>query len=727
MACDMYSQPTIETYPKFCYIYRTLIRTLMNRFFCAAALCLCLSLFAAPASGIDLPEKRLGEARAKLENGRLTVSTGRVERVWQLNPQGLRTVSLTNLASGKQWTLPENGRPGTGADWDLPQRIDGSTPAQALSVRCTETDDEQFTSAHLLVETTFRYPCGLEVRHLVRVYPGAPGIWTALEVRSYSDSFSAEGVPADLSTQLYYGSRQPLKIARSEWLPVDFSTPTSRTYWGLYNDPGNRVNTEEMLCERTVTGFPLFQDEENTWASGLDVRQGGEGIILLKESNKTVNRYGHQTGAFYCTRGGAEVTGWGLLPTEISGEFKRSWPTWTILYQGGEDEMELAFKSFDRVRYPVRPETDMHILIDTWGSDWQGGDYDKLYGRENSAFKVVEREIRSAADLGIDIVRIDDGWQAGRTMERDVWHPNPGVGYDPHWAKMRALSESTGVKIGLWIAIDYATVDEMKTNYTELGGVATWKFDFDKLGDHDAFARRVKSIRDFIRWTGYKTQTSWCPEYDDQRYGWYSAVRECGPMYFQNIQNNLPHHLTYVPYITLRHHWNMARYYNLNSLQCHWQNPARTNPARSDAPQHSQGYCALGSLVGAPSCFMLTQLLEPAERDELRSLLSDYKKHRAEIFDSYVFAVGAEPDNASWTGFQICRPERRSGYLMVFRELHNGEASHRLGLRFLKEGTGLRITDVRTGVSTVQTLRDGGVELAIDRPADYLFLRYEIL
>ena len=122
----------------------------------------------------------------------------------------------------------------------------------------------------------------------------------------------------------------------------------------------------------------------------------------------------------------------------------------------------------------------------------------------------------------------------------------------------------------------YVSEEELLTNQKELG-VATWKFDFDKLEDHDAFANRVKGIRDFIKKTDNSTQTSWCPEYDDQRYGWYSPVRECGPMYFQNIQNNLPNHLVYVPYITLRHHWMMAKYYNMNDLQCHWQNPSRTS------------------------------------------------------------------------------------------------------------------------------------------------------
>lgn len=122
-------------------------------------------------------------------------------------------------------------------------------------------------------------------------------------------------------------------------------------------------------------------------------------------------------------------------------EFKRCWPTWIILYSGGQDEMELAFKQFDRTRYPVNLKTDMHILIDTWGSDFQNGEYNKYYGRENSEFQVVEKEIKSASDLGIDIVRIDDGWQEGETLTKNTWHPKPKVGYSPHWENLKKAKE----------------------------------------------------------------------------------------------------------------------------------------------------------------------------------------------------------------------------------------------------------------------------------------------
>ncbi len=680
----------------------------------------CILTYDSYASSLDF-SKSMGNASAKYSKNKLVVSTGRVQREWVWSGTGFQTVGFKELNSGKEWCQLKSAY---SSDWGLPTRIENNSKGELISIECVESDDEHFTNKHLQVSTLIHYECGLDIKFLVRIYEDSPGLWTSLEVRSQS-GFSIDGIPEDNTTFKSYGSNQPLKIARNEYITVDFSQKNRRRYWGFYNDPGNRVNSRDMVEEKVINGHPIFQDEENTWASGLSIESDSGGLILVKESNKTVNQYGHQTGSFYCSPKGVEVTGWGLKPREITSEFKRIWATWSILYSGGEDQMQLALKQFDRCRYPFRPERDMHILIDTWGSDWQNGDYTRIYGRENSEFPVIEREIKSASDLGIDFVRIDDGWQDGGTLSSGTWHPNTKLGYDAHWENLKTLSEQFNVRIGLWAAIRYISPDELLTNQKELG-VATWKFDFDQLNDHDSFANRLKGIREFVKKSGYSTQISWCPEYDDQRYGWYSSVREYGPMYFQNIQNNLPNHLVYVPYITLRHHWKMSKFYNMNQLQAHWQNPALTNPMFSDAPLHSQSYCALTAFMAAPTCFMLTQFLKPGERDELRKIIKIYKENRKEIFESYIFPIGSEPDNSSWTGFQAFHPDNRAGYLMIFRELHNQNQHMKLNLKFIKNAK-IKIIDLLDHTTKIIDCKDGILNLFIDHPAGYRFLKYELV
>ena len=54
-------------------------------------------------------------------------------------------------------------------------------------------------------------------------------------------------------------------------------------------------------------------------------------------------------------------------------------------------------------------------------------------------------------------------------------------------------------------------------------------------------------------------------------YGWYFA-QEYGSIYFQNIQEAKPEHLTMVPFQVLRQHWLMAKYFPANKLQVLLQN-----------------------------------------------------------------------------------------------------------------------------------------------------------
>ncbi|MCF8714689.1 hypothetical protein JM658_07585 [Joostella atrarenae] len=675
------------------------------------------------ANSTDL-HVNLDKAKATYKNNKLYVSTGKISRTWVWSGAGFKTVSFKNKITGKEWAT--NALSSYDSDWNLPNKIGNNSKASLISVDCKVSNDDNFTSKHLLVTTEVLYEHGIQIKYLIRVYPNELGLWTALEVR-VNEGFSTEGIPKDIAYKKYYGSNQPIKIARTEYVPVDFSLENKRRYWGYYNDPGNRVNTKDMVKEEVVEGWPLFSDEQNTWASGLSIETGNEGLILLKESNKTVNNYGHQTGSFYCTPKGVEVTGWGLKPNEITNEFRRTWATWSILYSDGEDGMQLALKKFDRTRFPINKERDMHMLVDTWGSDYREGKGDKIYGRENSEFSVIEKEIKSASELGMDIVRIDDGWQDGDTFSRKSWHPNTNIGYDADWKNVKKLAESNNIKIGLWAAIRYISPEEMRTNQEKLD-VATWKLDFDKIEDWESYHVRMDGIRDFIKFSNYQTQVSWCPEYDDPRYGWYSTAREYGPMYFQNIQNNMPHHIVYVPYVTLRHHWMMSKFYNMNKLQTNWQNPSRTNSEFSDAVKHSQSYCAMTAFVGVPAGFMLTQLMKPEEKAELKKLIEIYKKERTIIFDSYVFPIGNKPNNASWTGFQIYHPDKKTGYLMVFRELHNSEESKEINVKFL-EGKKIRLIDLEQSKSNskIITVSNNKLKLEINKTPGYRFFRYTIL
>jgi hypothetical protein len=676
---------------------------------------LCYSASLQGASILKDKTVRYKNASVVYKNNKIIVSTGRIERTWEWTGNGLLTSSIINKASGKEYAKnPGRYR----CDWDLPGALSDSSAAVLFDIEISENDDEGFINKHLQVITTIKYPgARLEVQHVIWAFPDAPGIRTQLRIKA-AEEFSPIGLPDNEGKRMDSGHWISIPGARSEYLPLNFSIENARRYWGYYNNPGSRHDpSREMLEETLVTGYPLFLTEDNNWASGLSVEynNGNDGVCVVKESPKCVNQQAHNTGSFYSGTEGLTVTGWGLTPSEIMKDrYRECWATWTIVWTGGNDGMQLALKQFDRARYPVFPQRDMFILSNTWGP----ADPD---GARFTEEDYLMKEIPALAKLGVDVMQIDDGWQKGEGRYNEAKGFSPK--YKNGWKDLKAEADKYGLKFGMWITAKLSTAEELNKNVDELGFVA-WKVDFDQLTDRADYEDRIKKYREVMKHSWMKTQFTLCPEYDDPRYGWYYC-KEYGSIYFQNIQESLPAHLTMVPYQVLRQHWLMARYFNSNKLQVMLQNPKRTNAERSDGPQHSHSYCFAMGVPFVPCFFQSAQYLDAGGQEELRSFISNYKNHHEEIFHCFTFPIGDKPDNQSWSGFQMINEEKGKGnYILLFRELHNTENRKSLHLKFLA-GKTIKISDIESGKNRMQKVSDTGIiEFTINKPGNYMFIQY---
>jgi hypothetical protein len=183
-----------------------------------------------------------------------------------------------------------------------------------------------------------------------------------------------------------------------------------------------------------------------------------------------------------------------------------------------------------------------------------------------------------------------------------------------------------------------------------------------------------------------------------------------------------------VPYQVLRQHWLMTKYFNSNKLQVMLQNPKRTNPERSDAPQHSHSYCFAMGVPFIPCFFQSAQYLDPQGEKELKNFIALYKKHREAIFNCYTFPIGNKPDNQSWSGFQMVNEtDKNSNYILLFRELHNGQVEKSIQLKLLA-GKTIRMINLGNGKSSVQKVSaDGTINFKIDEPGSFQFLKYDLI
>ncbi len=657
----------------------------------------------------------LGPARAAGSGNELVVTTGRVERKWRWTGKGLVTVGLRDVTDGKEWIT---NAPAHACDWNLPGALADGSDGELVSQVVRTDDDDGFAGPHLEVISTIRYAAAkLEFQHVIWAYPDAPGLRTQLRVQALT-GFDPKGgkLLADDQQRTAYGATLLTAGARTEYLPLDFSAANARRYWGYYNDPGNRHDqSKDMLEEKVVRGFPIYQPEAVSWASGEAVEYGDRGVAVVKESPKCVNQPAHLTGGFFSGPQGLSVTGWGLAPDEIvTNRFRECWASWTMVFAGGNDGLQLALKQFSRARYPVFPARDMFILANTWGPANPGG-------AQFTDEKFVLKEIPALADLGVDVLQIDDGWQKnGGGSGASVFLPK----YRNGWKDIKAVADKAGVRLGLWVAIRNARVADLAQDLDELGFIS-WKADFDHLASRSDYEARTASYRQVLKHAWMKTQFTLCPEYDDPRYGWYFA-QEYGSIYFQNLQEGLPAHLTMVPFQVLRQHWLMAKYFPADKLQVMLQNPKRTRQDLSDAWQHSHAYCFAMGLPFVPCFFQSAQYLDPDGRKELGELIRVYKNCREDIFTSLTFPVGDLPDNASWSGFQMVSQQRNGGHLLLFRELHNAQPRQEVQLKFLA-GKTITLKNLETGEERrVRVPDNGNVGFEINQPAGYRLYSYTV-
>ncbi|WP_372774711.1 hypothetical protein [Mangrovibacterium sp.] len=496
---------------------------------------------------------------------------------------------------------------------------------------------------------------------------------------------------------------------RCDFLPID-ATEFKRVYAGYYNDTQHR-NTPEtpLLKEEEITGS-IAKTEKINWASILMVSDQNEGLALVKESHKCVNQRGVETGDFLVSADGIENRGTSLYPKDLSpDEYKWYWSSWTVLYSGNQNDGRAAIKAFDRLRYPVNPELDIYTMANTWGSS-----RNRLAAKEEN----VLREIDCQANLGIDIQQIDDGWQDTNWLPSTEWYPTG-------WGNVVERAKAKNIKLGLWGAAMPITPEALIYNYKH-GGFVTYKLDFANLSTHDRIDEIIGKIRNFIQATEHKVRVNWDVTENAPRYGYFWA-REYGSVFLENRKTDVPTNVVYVPHLVLRDLWHLSKYANLNKFQGSVQNVAMTDKTLSDAWQHSQAYATAIPLMSTPLFFQETQFLSADAVLQIKSILAAYKTFRNELYECFIYPIGNEPDNKSWSGFQAVHPQKRVGYLTLFRERNNNENSQSIQLLFLEKKR-LKITNLLTGNTfIIKTDNKGTAMFKIQKSGDFRLYKYEYL
>lgn len=154
-----------------------------------AALCAACGLATACGDARQLPQLdvEFQSAYALTDGSELLVGTGEVERKWKLTDEGLSTLYVKNLLSGKEWNANQND-----CDWEVAGLTTDADDAQIIALTALKANDDGFTSEYLDVVAEVLYPStNTTVKYHIWAYPDAPGLRTQLYVKG--DATLAKG------------------------------------------------------------------------------------------------------------------------------------------------------------------------------------------------------------------------------------------------------------------------------------------------------------------------------------------------------------------------------------------------------------------------------------------------------------------------------------------------------------------------------------------------------
>jgi len=414
----------------------------------------------------------------------------------------------------------------------------------------------------------------------------------------------------------------------------------------------------------------------------------------------------------------------GLLVSLSPGPWK------TLSCGAGEWARLRALRDWQR---SLRPATRTHqlpaLLSNTWGDRSRDS-------RMNQGF--IEAEIDAAAELGVDVVQLDDGWQKGMTANSSAtakkgvwegfWNADPEF-WTPHPERfpnglepVARLIAAKGMSLGLWFAPDswndFANWEKdaaVLLDYHRQLGVCHVKIDAIKMRSPSGLDRLRAMVSRVLE--GSEGKLVFDLDITAEIRPGYFGLMECGPLFVENRYtdwvNHWPHH-------TLRNLWQLTRWMDPLRLRMEFLNNERNQDLYGEDPLAPSRYTA-DALFATVMCanplgwFEVTGL-SARYLSTVAPLVRIWKEHREAMTAGTLIPIGPCPDGFNHSGFLIA-PDEGTGnwYLLLFRG-HTDEAKAAFQL---PAGLPERWT-VLAGSGTLQT-KGHCLEFQIPAPHCFLF------
>lgn len=661
-----------------------------------------------------------GDCYSTLSGDTLKMGNSTIERVYLWNNGHLITCRVTDKLSGK--TLVSTGKT---PDFT----VNRATPSDGR-IALSRLKSDGIRPDRLV--TTISYRLGdLEVERIYRLYDGVPAIAVDTRLRGTLSGVAEKEVSAADRSNIEHAEDMKVKPVTAVLdrlsLPGQHWHGSAVEFRDITDWNNNLVDRRDFISYRKTN----YRGNILTVTDG----ENGGGFVMLKEAPCSGVQLAYKNADFISDFGSFMVTGLGVDDRDVTPD-KWTSTYGTVLCTFGEGELSAlkALRAYQKQCRVLDPERDEMVMMNTWGDRSQDA-------KVNEAFCLAELE--RAAALGITLFQIDDGWQAGKSPNSAVangsfkdiyanasyWTPDP-VKYPRGLAPIVERGKELGVEVGLWFnpSVQNDFADWEKDAATIVGlwkeyGIRMFKIDgltvSSKRGEENLrrlFDRVLELSGNAVMFNLDATAS---------RRGGYHFFNEYGNIFLENRYTDWGN---YYPYWTLRNLWMLSRYVPAEKLQIEflnkWRNAAKYGDDAFAPARYDFGYLFAITMAGQPLAWMEAANL-PDEAFDIKPLVEAYKKVSHDFHSGVILPVGHEPSGRSWTGFQSILDDS-NGYLLIYRE-DNGEAASSVPT-WLPVGKKVTLTPVLGNGKkcTVKTGVDGAVQVAIDRPNDFVMYRYTI-
>jgi alpha-galactosidase len=595
-------------------------------------------------------------AYATLQQGELVIGNNLIERRWRIHAAQLFSTSLLHKATGRQWAL-------------------GEAPAPSLNAPAAVGEP------HLRVQ---RLRTAVSAKFLRAELTGGP------VTRRFDVFDDLAAITVQLVTSTSGHGAAPAPAAAPSGIEQDRPSP-----WTI--DPADLIDcvrldglhcdlvAVEMAEQTDMRDNLVFQrrwklspPERHARGQGnvffVEHRPSGEGFILLKHAPAP---YARPHPADYDVRvfnSTLEVrgNGWGA-------EGGEGYPHSILCYSGGKTGRTAILQRLQmHLRLP-RPGRDGLLLSNTWGNRSRDAAISESFLLE---------EVKAGAQLGVEVMQVDDGWQKGRSAnsvekggvwsgfwasDEAFWSPNPArlpQGLQPVVAALAAH----GMSLGLWFAPDSADdCANWKRDAEQV--LSLWRRQGVRHVKIDAVEMRSKAgeanVRRFYEYVLSESGGEICFDPDvtaGVRPG-YWGLMDVGPIF---VENRYTDWHNYWPHHTLRNLWQLAHYIPPSRLRMEFLDASRNGDKYPDDPlapgQYAPDTLFATVMFSSPLAWCEVSRLPPAYVERIAPLVAVWKRLREALLAAPVIPIGEEPDGYAWTGFQTLSDTQRD-YALVFNEL----------------------------------------------------------